>query len=186
MMPHGSATDVPSPPNVNAPDADKPRKSQATLIVDAAKADGVEVFHSPARVGFATAKVDGHTETWPLKSSEFASYLRHRLYKATGKTSSTQAIGEARATLEAFALIEGPERTVHIRIAEHDGAIFLDLGDSTWSAVEVTIRGWRVVDRPPIKFVRKRGMLALPRPVAGGAISELRELLNAEDPGTGP
>ena len=44
------------------------------------------------------------------------------------------------------AIHEGEEREVHVRVAGHEGCIFLDLGDSTWRVVEITPRGWRIID----------------------------------------
>ena len=44
--------------------------------------------------------------------------------------------------------------------------------------VEINATGWRVVDKPPVRFRRPAGMLALPAPVAGGSVEALRSFLN--------
>jgi hypothetical protein len=88
------------------------------------------------------------------------------------------AVDEALATLAGRAQHEGAERPVFIRVGEHDGLIYLDLGDSRWRAVEVGPDGWRVVEDPPVRFIRPKGMEALPEPVPGGDLSELSKLLN--------
>jgi putative DNA primase/helicase len=67
------------------------------------------------------------------------------------------------------------------RIAEHDGRIYLDLGCPKWRTVEIDAMGWRVVDAAPVKFLRSRGMLALPEPEAGETIELLREFVNVEN-----
>jgi hypothetical protein len=36
----------------------------------------------------------------------------------------------------------------------YNGNIYLDLCDDAWRVVEVAPRGWRVIDRPPVKFLR--------------------------------
>ncbi|HBI47064.1 MAG TPA: hypothetical protein DDY78_30055, partial [Planctomycetales bacterium] len=46
---------------------------------------------------------------------------------------------------------------------------------------EVTADGWRVVADAPVRFIRRRGMLALPEPVCGGSVEELRSLVNLPD-----
>src|SRR5690606_15657372 len=63
----------------------------------------------------------------------------------------------------------------------HNGAIYVDLCDDAWQAVEVTAGGWRVVANPPVRFCRTKGMLPLPVPVAGGSVDELRPLLPGLD-----
>src|SRR5262249_23140300 len=63
----------------------------------------------------------------------------------------------------------------------HDGAIYLDLADENWQAVEISSTGWRLVPHPPVKFTRRRGMLALPVPVKGGSLNDLRALVNLPD-----
>ena len=71
-----------------------------------------------------------------------------------------------------------------MRTAEREEAIYLDLADDRWRAVEITCDGWRIMENPPAYFRRSPGMLPLPLPVVGGSIGELRELINigeAED-----
>jgi hypothetical protein len=72
----------------------------------------------------------------------------------------------------------GTEACVFTRTAEHNGKLYLDMADKTWRAIEIDADGWRIIDRPPVHFVRRKGVLALPEPEHGGSIDELRELLN--------
>ena len=70
---------------------------------------------------------------------------------------------------------------MHLRIAEHDGTIYLDLGDPEWRAVEIDANGWRVICDPPVRFRRHAGMAALPVPQSGGSIAQLRQFVNLTD-----
>jgi hypothetical protein len=83
--------------------------------------------------------------------------------------------------LEGEALFNGPEQAVFIRLAEHEDAIYLDLTNATWEVVEVTAQGWRVLQRPPVNFLRRAGMLPLPRPEAGGSLADLRPFVNVSN-----
>lgn len=47
--------------------------------------------------------------------------------------------------------------------------------------MEITPNGWQVVADPPVKFRRAKGVLALPCPVVGGSIDELRAFVNVPD-----
>lgn len=148
-----------------------------------------ELFHDPEGEPYATVEVEGHHETWPLKSRGFKNWLRHRYYTAQKEDDQespgaprAQALNDALAQLEAKCQFEGPEHPVHVRVAEKDGAIYIDLADEEWRAIEVAAGGWRVVssDAPPVKFRRARGMLPLPVPEKGDA-DRLRALVNLED-----
>jgi hypothetical protein len=80
-----------------------------------------------------------------------------------------------------MARFEGPDRRVSIRIAEHKGAIYLDLADDRWRVVEIDTSGWRVLDRSPMPFRRPRGLGTLPVPIPGGSLQELRPFVNVGD-----
>ena len=67
---------------------------------------------------------------------------------------------------------------VNVRIAEHEGRIYLDLADQAWRAVEIGPEGWRVNAEPPVRFRRPTGMLPLPMPRPGGTLDQLTSLLN--------
>ena len=74
---------------------------------------------------------------------------------------------DALGVLEGKALFGGPEGTVHVRVAEHDGAVYIDLANDRWEAVRVDSYGWSVIGEAPVMFRRAPGMLALPHPAAG-------------------
>jgi hypothetical protein len=156
----------------------EPRQSLAAKIV--ALTHDVEFFHTPDHKPFATVPVGDHHETYKVESQSFKRWLSHRLYEQTGAVAARQALQDALGTLEGRALYKGREYPVAVRLAEHEGAYFLDLTDNDWWAVEVTPHGWRVVGDPPVKFKRSCGMLALPKPEHEGDISLLRPFVNVE------
>jgi hypothetical protein len=76
-----------------------------------------DLFHTATGTAFADITVEGHRETWPIRSKRFRSFLRRCHYQATGEAASAAEIRSALDLLEARALFDGPERTVHIRTA---------------------------------------------------------------------
>jgi hypothetical protein len=58
-------------------------------------------------------------------------------YEATGNTLSAVSLSSTLNLLEAQAQFDGPERPVHVRLAERAGHIYLDLADECWRAVEI-------------------------------------------------
>jgi hypothetical protein len=141
-------------------------------------ASTARLFHTNDDTAYADLVIDSHRETWPLRSSRFRAWLRQQYYERTWDAPSPAAVNAALNMLEAQAQFDGPERTVSVRIAEHDGLIYLDLADEFWRCVEINPRAWRIVGDPPVRFRRPAGILALPLPVRGGSIEALAPLLN--------
>src|SRR5215475_7376962 len=152
------------------------RKTLGQLLIDMALCE--ELFHTAAGTAFADILVDGHRETWPIRSKRFRGWLRRRYYQTTGNAASAAEIRSALDLFEARAQFDGPERAVHVRIAEHGGHIYLDLADERWHAVDIGPDGWRVIGCPPVRFRRPAGMLPLPVPQQGGSIENLSSFLN--------
>jgi hypothetical protein len=154
-------------------------QSQATLVANMA-ADW-ELWHTPGKEGYATIALANHKEVWPIRSQTFKRYIAKQFFDEQGKAISSEALSAAVNLLEAQALFDGQEHTVHVRIAEHEGMIYVDLSNESWQAVEISLQGWRVVDKHPVRFRRSRGMIALPKPEPGGTIDQLRAFLNVDD-----
>jgi hypothetical protein len=142
----------------------------------------ISLFHDPNGTAFADLEIDGHRETWPIRSRQFRHWLRRRYYEETGSAASAEAIRAALDLLEARAQFDAAERPVHIRLAEHDGRIYFDLADKDWRAVQIGPDGWQVVTSPPIRFRRAPGMLPLPIPQRGGSIEALTAFVNLPAP----
>jgi hypothetical protein len=146
------------------------------MLVDLAAS--AELFHTASGTAFADLAVDGHRETWPVHSTRFRTWLRRRYYAATGGAPSAAELSSALNVIEARAQFDGPQRAIHVRVAEQDSHIYLDLADDRWRAVEVGASGWRIVSAPPVRFLRTPGMLPLPLPDRGGSIETLTKFLN--------
>ncbi len=101
-------------------------------------------------------------------------------HQAHGKPPTASALADALLTLEGQAMT-APREKVALRVATHDGAVILDLGDETGRAAVVGPDGWQVVDRSPVLFRRTELTGALPIPGRGGTLDELAKLLNVSD-----
>ena len=126
-------------PDDPAPDEAKPRKSQATELVELASE--IVCLHSPADEPFARFPVGDHLETWPLRSKGFRRWLAHRYFEKHHKPPAAQCVQDALGVLEGRALYDGPEMPVFARVGEHGGAYYLDLCDADWRAVKITAAG---------------------------------------------
>lgn len=152
------------------------RKKQADELIEIAGA--ANLFHDRDGGCFADIEINGHRETWPVRSKGLRRWLIRRHFEKAKTAPNSEAISTALAVIEAKAHFEGPECAVHIRTAEYSGRHYIDLCNNSWQAVEIDAEGWRVIDRPPVRFRRARAMQALPTPLTGGNINALRQFVN--------
>ncbi|MBL8860696.1 MAG: hypothetical protein JNK02_01690 [Planctomycetes bacterium] len=159
------------------------------------QSDRLELFHSPDGAPFAWVRVRGSgadggepadlRETLGVRSRPFREWLTREVYLGLGKAANGETIATVVGNLVVAARYEGPERAVAVRLAEHDGAVWLDLANDAHELVRVDRDGWRIVGAADSdsRLVRRSGMLALPSPVRGGTIDELRGFLNVDASG---
>jgi Protein of unknown function (DUF2786) len=148
--------------------------SAADCLVDLGKR--AHLFHAPDGECYADIMVEGHRETWPLASKDFKRWLISLYFEECGTAPGSEAMRTALATLDAMARFNGPEHEIFVRIAGHEGKIYLDLTDEHWRAIEIDGDGWRLIEEPPIRFRRKDGVRPLPVP-AKGNIGALKDFI---------
>ncbi len=154
------------------------KKSQTAVLVELAQR--ADLFHTADGAAWADIEIGGRRETWPVKSRGFRRWLKHLVYAEIGRVPNSEAWANATSMIDALATIRGDQRSVYMRVAEHEGRIYLDLADEKWRVVEIDAAGWRIILRPPVRFRRTSGMLPLPDPVEGGNIQNLRRFLNVK------
>lgn len=152
--------------------------TQADMLIGLAGA--AQLFHSADGTAFADLTIDNHRETWPVRTKGFRRWLARQFFEQTGGAPSSEALQSALNVIEAKAHFDGPERPVFVRVGGLNGRIYLDLGDEVWRAVEIDATGWRVIDKPPVRFRRSAGMQPLATPVSGGSVEALRTFLNVQ------
>jgi len=170
-----------------APDKGKKKKrgpSVATQLVRLAIESGAEFWKTPEEEPFSTIpNGGGHLENHPLRSKRMRQWLSELLFAKNGKVAKGSAALDAITVLEGKAVFGQTVCPVFTRLAEHDGKIYLDLGDDKWRAVEIGADGWRVISSNaiPVKFRRAKGILPLPSPARGGSLEDLRRVLNVPE-----
>lgn len=108
------------------------------------------------------------------------SQLARDYFATEGRAPAQQALADALLVIEGEAQASDPQ-PLHLRVAEHYGALWLDLGDSSGRAVKVTAAGWTVEDGAPVLFKRTPLTQALPEPVRGGDLDDLWRWLNVDE-----
>jgi hypothetical protein len=160
------------------PNASEGRESAATALVKQARLTA-EFFHSGEEC-FATVDIEGHLETYAVRSRGFRSWLGKRFFEEYERAASGEALTSAITTLEGFARFQAPNLPVYLRVAGDGERVFVDLCDDHWRIVEINARGYQIIDSNncPVRFRRAHGMQPLPLPAPGGSLVDLARFLN--------
>jgi hypothetical protein len=153
------------------------RKSASTVLVEMAQ-ERYSFGVSDAGETYAVPRGDAKVILM-LRGGKTS--LRGQLSRAyftrTRRTAAQQALADALLVIEGVAQ-ESKEDRLYLRVANDDGSLWLDLGDITGRAVQVTAAGWTVQDNAPVLFKRTALNGPLPEPRRGGSLDDLWRLLN--------
>lgn len=129
-----------------------------------------------------TAKLpDSDTEVKrhaPINSSAYKAVLGYRFHEVEETKVLKKDQADSAAALLVFRAHEaGVHHRAALRVGEHDGCIYVDLGGAGSEAVEIDGNGWRVITDVPIRFLRGiRGELPVPQP--GGTLADFEGHFN--------
>jgi hypothetical protein len=145
-------------------------------------AAGARPFRRPDGQYSVSIAVDGHQECHALESPEVVRWLTRRYYESAGRLPTSASLTATIRALAAHADIACTAEVDFVRVGSNGSgsSIFLDLGDSTWQAVEIQATGWQLVEKPEVHFRRAAGQRALPIPMRDGSIALLRKYVNVE------
>jgi hypothetical protein len=157
-----------------------------TMIIDSA-----DLWRDQQAAPFATVKVvsdDGskHVEHLHIESKAFADWVGREFWKAYGIPPPEKEHRAAIKMARGRAAFGGARHHSWIRVAQHEGRIYIDLADDAWQVVEVDSDGWRICPEPPVRFRRAGDEASLPLPVSADpddTVAKLTRLINLKHPG---
>lgn len=165
-------------------DADDEGSPVADKLIRLALDDAhVHLFRDENGDRYAEAPESDHIEVYPLpeRGGGLRDWLSRRYRELTGRSPHAAALAQALTQIRAEAAI-APVRKVALRVAEAEGALWVDLCTPAREVVRVTADGWTLTREVPetLVFARPPSMRALPYPVSGGGgLAELRGVVNA-------
>lgn len=160
-----------TPPHKPAPQQD--------LLNIATKSD--RYFKSDMGEVYASLTINGHRETLKVLSEDFRKYLKWTYHKTRGKVIPGFVVQDVQDLIVAKVTHEGPEETVHKRVAGSGGSIYIDIGDKDRQIIHITPIGWSITRNAPVSFIRNKAQQPLPLPRKGGSILELQPFTNVKD-----
>jgi hypothetical protein len=173
--PGGGPTD-PGPAD-NADKADK--RSGTARILDALHTGISELFHD-GPTPYAAVSGDSGPLYLTLESAEFKAWATQHVYQMTNYMFTAAQWEQCRNQLMGEARFKGPEHRVYLRVAPaDDGGLWIDLGHGQY--VSVAAHGWSVERHAGVRFRKPSRMAALPVPVPGGHVRQLRPFVNCEE-----
>lgn len=157
------------------------KQSAATRLVKLAHS--MYELRSDADGAPYAVEIDGPNVALALRGGRLG--LRAQLAAAyhaqVGKVPSAAALTDALCALEGEAAL-APASPTALRVAAHDGAVVVDLGDPDGRAVVIADGTWRVVRESPVTFRRTALTEELPAPaVPAGGLDALRDLVNVDE-----
>lgn len=155
--------------------------SAATALAQLASAR-CELWSDPDGNGFASFDRDhegkSHREHWRLESTGFRDWLAWLAHTEVGQVPSSETLKSACNALSGKAKFDGEEQRPATRVAKTDAGFWVDCGNESWQAILVTQTGWKIVDKPPVRFTRNKSMRPLPVPSTDGDVQKLWPLVN--------
>jgi len=146
----------------------------------------VVLWHAADGAAYATICGNAKQQHVLLDSDVFKVWLQGAHYKARNRTLKDPR--DVVELLKCRALYDSPSHDVATRTAMVNGKVYVDnvgpdgvcleISPSTTSGVP-----WRIVDDPPVRFVRPAEQRPLPMPEDGGTLQDLRALVNCTDVG---
>lgn len=157
------------------------RTTQATELAELA-GDRCTLWHDPDGEAFASFEGSaGELQHWRIDSSGFRDWLSRLAFAELGIAPASETIKSATLALAGRAKFDGEEHTPARRVAKTEDGYWLDMGDQRWRAILMTESGWRVVERPPVRFLRTKATRPFPEPAASGNVERLWDLVNVPE-----
>ena len=88
-------------------------QGQATLAANMSAA--WEIWHTPGKDAFVTIPVEEHFENWSVKSQTFKRFVAKQFFDRQGTAMNSDALSAAVNLIEAKALFDGDEHSIHVR-----------------------------------------------------------------------
>lgn len=179
-IPNTEAIDSTVPVELSATERTNSGSSQSVELVRIAHAHFEFLLGDEGRTYAVESKLPSIAVE--VTKEKFGEALSSLYFDATGKVPGGNAITDALRTLRGQVRNEVP-KPIHLRVAEHNSGIVLDLGTTDGKCVLIENGKWKISERSPILFRRNKLGMAFALPKESGKLDDLRKLLNVDESG---
>ncbi len=157
----------------------KPETNQSNQLLDMLQDDiYVKFFQDELGNPCVNLRIDDHMETWKTNSKNFKRWLSKLYYDTYGKTINQDALKNALHVVEGNACFDGNKYELANRVGWRGDELWYDMADPEWTAVKINKTGWDIMKEPPILFRRFSHQQAQIKPIGGGDIRKVLNLVN--------
>src|SRR3982074_2103993 len=115
----------------NAPEWRGAKKSDeahcsAKAIIKLVEETGIRLFHTPAREPYVSFYARDHWENCSAKSPTLKDWISAHCYNRKNFVPTQKALADVTSTLAGYAVFGSREKSVYVRMAGHEGAIYVD------------------------------------------------------------
>lgn len=157
-------------------------QNDATTLVNLAS-ERCQLWHDKEHEAYATLQRDesdgrSHFEHWAIESTGFREWLSWLAHSELGRAHGNDTLSAARNALQGKAKFDGETHQHFKRVAKDEQGYWIDLCDDQWRAILVTASGWKIYEKPSVRFTRTKAMRPLPTPLPGGNCHLLWDMVN--------
>jgi hypothetical protein len=154
------------PLEVEEEEDDKKERHFATELRDLILRQDIEFAIDEVKKPFAKLKIGGHYEVHAVTSQSFKDIVIELAENEFERVIAKYALESAIESISAKARRSKNFKSISIRAKylPNDGKIYLDLCNEAWQVVEISRKGWQIIDNSPIWFKRTDDMDELPMP----------------------
>lgn len=139
------------------------------------------LFHDGDNVSYAQIQIGGETRNVLVESEEFSKYLRQISFLNSRYAPSKHILQTCVDQIAAMAALEGPRYDLHIRYANSENSVWIDLNGT--DAVEVTPGSWNLTKPAHPLFKTFKHQHPLPEPAQNGNPWDIFNFINIPAPG---
>ena len=162
-------------PNDSGSPDEAERSSASKKIVQLINSS-CELFTDLSRTPFAKFTAD--RLVLPINAESFQTRIQAMCWDTREFVPSDTALRSALSTVKGKALTSGDERKVHVRVAHHESAYYIDLGNDSCNVINISPGQWTLQHDSPVMFHRPPNMRPLPTPENGGDVNLLWDFIN--------
>lgn len=134
-------------------------EGMADTILKNVKTEQHKFFYDEAEKPYVCVSHDGIEQYLEVCGSDYEGYVRYLYYDLYEKAIPQDVLRQVLATLAVKALREGDKIEPAYRCAYREGKVYYFLADREQTVICIDKDGYRVVEKAPVPFIKKKNML---------------------------
>ena len=151
-----------------------PKKSPSEQIIELLP-NSCKLFKSQYGELFAKVTMGNTIKIMKIRSQEFTDYIILQYYGKHKKVATFSSVNEAINYVAAHASFFAPEEMVFHRVGSLNDIVYVDMANKENEAIEIAETGWKVIQNPPVNFIRSSSIRPLSTPVPGSSLTSLKK-----------